>query len=72
MTGEGPTYRERQKERVQCGECKKEMVARLLASHRVTQHGQVAKERCIWEASSTGCEPQTYWMASTTKGCPQS
>ena len=36
MTGEGPTYRERQKKRVQCGECGKEMVAVLLASHRMT------------------------------------
>ena len=39
MTGEGPTYRERHKERVECGECRKEMAAGLLASHRMTQHG---------------------------------
>ena len=36
MTGEGPTYRERQKERVECGECGKEMEAGSLASHRMT------------------------------------
>ena len=27
MTGEGPTYRERQNEQVECGECGKEMAA---------------------------------------------
>ena len=40
MTGEGPTYREQQKERVECGECRKDMAAGSLASHRMTQHGQ--------------------------------
>ena len=72
MTVEGPAYRERQKERVQCGECRKEMAAGLLASHRVTQHGRAAEERWSWEASATGSEPQTYQMAFPTKGGPQS
>ena len=44
MTGEGPTYRERQKERVECGECGKKMEAGSLASHRMTQHGQAKEE----------------------------
>ena len=35
MTREGPTYWERQKERVECGDCGKEMAARLLAFHRM-------------------------------------
>ena len=48
MTGEGPTYRERQKERVECGECGKNMAAGSLASHRITQHGQAKEERWIW------------------------
>ena len=38
MTGEGPTYQERQRERVQCGECRKEMAVGSLAGHRMTQH----------------------------------
>ena len=59
MTGEVPTYRERQKERVQCGECRKEMAAVLLASHRMTQHGQATEDRCSWEASAAGGDPQT-------------
>ena len=45
MTGEGPTYRERQKERVECGEFGKEMAAGLLASHQMTQYGQAKEER---------------------------
>ena len=35
MTGEGPKYRDRQKERVECRDCGKEMAARSLASHRM-------------------------------------
>ena len=53
MTGEGPIYRERQKERVECGECGKDMVAGSLASHQMTQHVHAKEERWIWEASST-------------------
>ena len=48
MTGEGPIYRERQKERVQCGECGKEMSAGSLASHRMTHYGQATEERWSW------------------------
>ena len=48
MAGEGATYQERQKERVECGECGKEMAAGLLASHRMTQHGQAKEERWSW------------------------
>ena len=39
MTGEGPSYRERQKGRVQCREFRQEMAAGLLAGHRTTQYG---------------------------------
>ena len=74
MTGEGPTYRERQKERFKCRECGKEMAEGSLASHRMTQHGQAKEERWSWEASDTGGNPQTYQVAFSTKGglrsCP--
>ena len=40
MTGEGPSYWERQKGRVQCRECGEEMVAGLMAGHTKTQHGR--------------------------------
>ena len=45
MTGEGPTYQEQQKERVECGECGKEMAAGSLTSHRMTQHGKAKEEQ---------------------------
>ena len=44
MTGEGLTYREQQKERVECGECGKEMAAGSLASHQMTQHRKAKEE----------------------------
>ena len=73
-TGEGPTHRERKKERVDYGECGNEMAAGLLAYHRMTQHGQAKEELWIWEASSTGGDPQTYRLDFPTKGgsrnCP--
>ena len=72
MTGEGPIYRERQKGRVQCGDCGKEVAAGSLASHRVTQHRRAAKEWSIWEASTTRGQPYTYQMALPTKGGPWS
>ena len=68
MTGEGPTYQECQKRRVQCGDYGKNMVVRSLAPHRVTQHGRAAEERWSWEDLATGGEPQTYRMAFPTKG----
>ena len=72
MTGEGPTYRERQKEQVECGECGKEMVVGSLASHRMTQHGQAKEERWSLEALATGGDPQMYRLAFPTKVWPKS
>ena len=72
MTGEGPTYRERQKERVECGECRKEIAAGLLSSHNMTHHGQVKEELWIWEALTMGGDLQTYRLAFPTKGGPHS
>ena len=42
MTIEGPSYRERQKRRVQCRECGEEMAAGSLAGNLKTQHGRAA------------------------------
>ena len=57
MTGEGATYRERQKERVECGECRKEMATGSLASHQMTQPVQAKEDWWSWEASATGGDP---------------
>ena len=75
MTGEGPTYRERQKERVECGDCGKEMTAGSLASHRMTQHGKAKASKWSWNESATGGgETRTYRVEFLTKGeargCP--
>ena len=54
MTGEGPTYRERLKERVECGDCGKEMVAGSLESHRMLQHGKAKEDKWRWTNAVTG------------------
>ena len=45
MTGEGPTYCDRQKERVECGDCGKEMAVGSLESHQMLQHGKAKEEK---------------------------
>ena len=72
MTGEGPSYRERHKGRVQCRECGEEIAARSLAGHRMTQHGQAAEERRRWKTSTMGEEPRAYRMAFLAMGGPRS
>ena len=44
MTGEGPTFRERKRERVECRDFGKEMAVGSLDSHHMSQHGK-ARER---------------------------
>ena len=58
--GEGPTYREQQKGRVQCREYGEEMAAGSVAGHNMIQHWRAAEARWSWKNSSTGEEPQTY------------
>ena len=69
MTGEGPTYRERKKERVECGDCGKEMAAGSLESHWMIQHGKAKVDKWSWnEAATGGGETQTYRIEFPTKG----
>ena len=56
MKGEGSSYRECQKVRVQCKECEGEMVLELMVGHMRTQHGRVLEEIWSWEASTPGEE----------------
>ena len=72
MTGEVPSYRERQKGRVQCKELWEEMVLGLMAGHMRTQHGRAAEDRWSWAASPPGEKPWTYRMAFPTVGGPRS
>ena len=61
ITGEGPTFRERKRERFTCGDCGKEVAAGLLDSHRMTQHGIAREKRWTWTEAATGggegCKP---------------
>ena len=74
MKGEGPSYWERQRVRVQCKYFGEEMGLRFLAGHMQTQHVRAAKGRRIWAATSPGKEPRTYRMdfltAGGTRNCP--
>ena len=77
MTGEGPTFRERIRERVACGDCGKEVAAGSLDSHRMTQHGKAWEKRWTWTDTATGGgeggEPQTYRLEFPKGGanaCP--
>ena len=66
MTGEGVTFRERKRERVECRDCEKEVAAGSLDSHRMSQHGKARKRRWTWTDAATGegegGEPQTHWI----------
>ena len=72
IKGEGPIYQERQKERVECRECGKEMAAGSLASYQMTHQGKAKEEQWSWDASATGGDPRTYRIAFPTKGGPRS
>ena len=70
MTGEGPTYRERKTERVECGDCRKGMASGLLEVHRMVQHGKAKADRWSWTNAATGGGggPTTYRIEFPTKG----
>ena len=72
MKGEGPSYRERHKVRVQCRKCGEEMAAGSLAGYRMTQHGRAVEERCIWKTLARGEETRMYRMEFPDKGGPRS
>ena len=54
VTGVGPTYRERLKGQVACGECRELLVAGYLSSHLMTQHGRAAVIQRQWSITSHG------------------
>ena len=70
MTGEGLTYCERQKERVECGDCRKGMAAGSLELHRMMQNGKEKEDKWSWTDTATGGggEPHTYWIEFPSKG----
>ena len=68
MTGDGPTPRERKRERVTCGDCGKEMAAGSLDSHRMTQHGKAREIKWSWTDAATGGEEQQTYRMEFPKG----
>ena len=71
--GEGRSFKERQRERVLCPECGKELAKGSLVTHRQTQHG-VAKGRLGSEgdeADGGGDDPRTYKMAFPVRVGPR-
>ena len=54
MKGEGPSYRERHKVRVQCRKCGEEMAEGSLAGYRMTQHGRAVEVRWRWKTLARG------------------
>ena len=69
MTGEEPTYWERQKDQVECEDCGKEMGTGSLASHLMTQNGKAKAQKWSWNDSATGRgETRTYRIEFSTKG----
>ena len=72
MTGDGSSYRELQRGRVQCRECGGDMEAGLMAGHMTTQHGRSEEDIWSWTTSAMGEEPRTYRMEFLAKGGPRS
>ena len=56
MTGDGPTPRERKRERTTCGDCRREMAAGSLDSHCMTQHSKERERKWAWTDAATGGE----------------
>ena len=56
MMGEGLTFRERKIERVEYGDCRKEVAAGSLDSHRMSQNGKARERRWAWTDAATGGE----------------
>ena len=68
--GEVPTYRERLKGQVDCGECGELLAAGSLLSNMMTQNGREADIRRKWSTPATGIGTQTYRMTFPAKGGP--
>ena len=64
MAGVGPSFRERQRERVRCPEYVAYLTAELLATHRQDQH--VTGQGPQWDNTPVPLEPRLY-MVSFTK-----
>ena len=53
MTGEGQTYLEQKRERVECRYCGKEMATGSLDTYRMSQHGKTKERMRTWTDAAT-------------------
>ena len=67
----GPTYRERLKGQVACGECGQMLAVGFMLSHLMNQHGREVGRRRQWSAPAAGIVPQIYRMSFPAKGGPR-
>ena len=70
ITGEGRSYAERQRERVECMECGELLVVGSMSSHLMTRHGKAVGQQRLW-TPQTDIRAKTYRMSFLTKGGPQ-
>ena len=70
LTGEGGSYAERQRERVEFLECGEHLAVGSMSSHLMTRHGKEAGRRRLW-IPQTENGAKTYRMYFPTKGGPR-
>ena len=68
VTGVGPTYRERLKGQVDCGECGEMLAIGSLSIHLMTQNRRAAGRRRQWSTPAAGVGTQIYQMSFLAKG----
>jgi hypothetical protein len=69
MEGVGESYRERQRRRVECSICGKDLAASSLDSHYRTVHGTVPQGD-VGQADAPGCQPAEYRVSFPKIACP--
>ena len=69
--GEGNSYRERQRDRVECEECGEHLAVGSMSSHLMTRHGKAAGRRRQWTTTIEDRVLQEYRMSFSAKGCPR-
>ena len=70
ITGEGRSYADRQRERIECVECGEFLEVGSMSSHLMTRHGKAVGRRRMWTPQMEG-GAKTYRMSLLTKGGPQ-
>ena len=70
LTGEGKSYKEQQRDRMECAECGEQLEVGSMLSHLMTRHGKTAGQRCQW-TTHTKAGAQVYRMSFLTNGGPR-